>query len=441
MYNRISGTYQNIEDAVMASKTAYQSLSGMSIRDRENMITDLRLKLLNHIGELAAMEWEETGMGVLTDKAVQIERAIIATPGPDSIHCEASNDDEGLFLGETFPYGVAVSAHPINHPTASIINCNIMLLSAGNTVINLLPGRAEKVARYTVELINNYLSENCGISDLSICMSESRFEYNKAFMEHPDTDLVVVTGGDDFVKGIMSLKKRVIAAGSANPVAIVDKDFDLSLAAKIIAGDVSFDNNLLCTSEKSAVVIQDAIGEFGFYLAKEGAYLLNADEADIFLNLIFNEDQDIRKEYIGKSAEYLLKEASILNEIYGKYRLIAFETEVISPFVLQEFAAPVLPIVAADSFEEAVRLACYIEQGRHHSACVFSNNVERLSLASRTVQTSVFVKNGSTLYAAGIKGRLSCTFTIANVTGEGPVTPELLSRSRKCILVNSFGKG
>ncbi|MBQ9438557.1 MAG: aldehyde dehydrogenase EutE, partial [Lachnospiraceae bacterium] len=108
--------------------------------------------------------------------------------------------------------------------------------------------------------------------------------------------------------------------------------------------------------------------------------------------------------------------------------------------VMQEYAAPVLPIVAVDSFDEAVELAKFIEQEKNHTACVFSDNVNHLSSASRKLRTSVFVKNGSTLYAAGIKGQAPVTFTIANVTGEGPVTPLDLVRNRKCILVNSFAR-
>ena len=66
------------------------------------------------------------------------------------------------------------------------------------------------------------------------------------------------------------------------------------------------------------------------------------------------------------------------------------------------------------------------------------NNVEHLSEASRAMRTSVFVKNGSTLYAAGIRGSAAVSFTIANVTGEGPVVPAHLVKRRKCMLLNAF---
>ena len=432
------GIFDQVEEAIRASKEAFQRFSYFSVREREDLVTKLRVVMLRHVEELAIMEQEETGMGVAADKAVQITRAILGTPGPEKIRRETESDEEGLFLEESFAYGVSCAAHPVNHPAASIINCTIMLLSAGNSVIHLLPKRAEKVSCYTVRLLNSYISDICGIGNLSVCMDESRYEYNKIFMEHPDTSLVVVTGGDDMVRSAMSLKKRVIAAGAANPVVIVDEIYDMARAASQIMEDITFDNNLLCTSEKCAVVLSSVIQELGMALVNRGAYWLDAKQSDMLMRTVFDDDLCIRKEYVGKSAAELLAAAGIFAGNLGDFKALFFETEVISPFVLQEFAAPVLPIVRADTFEEALELAKFIEQDRNHTAGVFSNDVNHLSAASRAMRTSVFVKNGSTLYAAGIKGSASVSFTIANVTGEGPVIPSHLIKRRKCMLINAF---
>ncbi|MBQ9437314.1 MAG: aldehyde dehydrogenase family protein, partial [Lachnospiraceae bacterium] len=334
MYEMNSGIFETVEEAVRASANAFELFSKFSLRERNNLLTNLRLKLLNHIAELASMEKDETGMGVAKDKALQIERAIIGTLGPDQITREAASDEEGLFIRESFPYGISAALHPINHPVASIINCSIMLLAGGNSVIHLIPKRAEKVSRYTVRLINSYINEICGIPNLSVCMGDNRYEYNREIMEHPDTALIVVTGGEDAVRCALSLKKRVIAAGTANPVAIVDKECDLKKAAKIVAEDISFDNNLLCTSEKCAVVLEEAVAEFGYHLSQEGVFLLNAGQADALMNLVFDGDLNIRKEYVGKDAEELLKAIGVSIAMNGEYKALAFETEVVSPFVV-----------------------------------------------------------------------------------------------------------
>ncbi|MCR4892249.1 MAG: aldehyde dehydrogenase [Lachnospiraceae bacterium] len=438
MFDKSCGIFENTEEAVFASKKAQSAFSSFSVRERNDLIRELSEKLLKHVSELAAMEREESGMGIYEDKVIQITRAISGTPGASMITQEAVSDDEGLFLDESFSYGVSCAIHPINHPVASIINCNMMLLSAGNSVINLLPRRAENVSQYITKLIQSYLYDICGIANLAVAMKESRYENNKAIMEHPDVALIVVTGGNEIVKKTLTLNKRVIAAGEANPVVIVDAPCDLSYAARMIAADVAFDNNLLCTSEKAAVVLNDVFLDFQQRLMTEGVCILRSHEADNLMNLMFDCELNLRREYIGKDAADILAAIGIhVNSAYP-VKAIAFETEVISPFVIQEVAAPILPLVRADSFEEAVLLAKYIEQDRNHTASIFSNDIKHLSVASRALRTSVFVKNGSTLYGAGIMGNSPVTFIIANVTGEGVVNPRHFVKNRKCILVNSF---
>lgn len=432
------GVFIETNDAVMASKGAYERFSSFSLNERGELLRELRLELCKHAQELAAMEKEETGMGVYEDKLCQIVKAIGNTPGASYVTQEASTDEEGLLLQESFPFGVSCVIHPVNHPVASLINHTIMLLAAGNSVIHLVPKRAEKVCQCVVEKMNEVVAELCGIDHLMICMSNNRYEYNLQVMEHPDVALVVVTGGNDVVNKALCLKKRVIAAGCANPVVIVDSSADVRNAAKDVAEAVVFDNNLLCTSEKCAVVLSDVYDEWKQRLKEQNAYFLTGEEIKKLEKAVFGIDMQVCREMIGQSAGTILVKAGILPTYEETIRLIAFEAEATSPFVMNEVAAPILPIVEACNFNEAMILAKFIEQGYGHTAGIFSKNIDHLSEASRELQTSVFVKNGSTLYGAGLKGNAPVTFTIANVTGEGAVSPKHFVKNRKCILKGSF---
>lgn len=432
------GVFTETNDAVMASKGAYERFSTFSLNERGELIKELRLELCRHAQELAAMEKEETGMGVYEDKLCQILKAVGNTPGASYVTQEASTDEEGLLLQESFPFGVSCVIHPANHPVASIINHTIMLLAAGNSVIHLIPKRAEKVCQCVIEKMNETVAELCGIDHLIICMANNRYEYNLQVMEHPDVSLVVVTGGNDVVNKALCVKKRVIASGCANPVVIIDSSADIRNAAKDVAEAVAFDNNLLCTSEKCAVVLADVSEEWKQRLKEQKAYFLTEEEAEKLEKTVFGIDMQVCRGIIGQSAAAILVKAGILPSYDESIRLIAFEAEATSPFVMNEVAAPILPIVEACNFKEAMILAKFIEQGYGHTAGIFSKNIDHLSEASRELQTAVFVKNGSTLYGAGIKGNAPVTFTIANITGEGAVSPKHFVRNRKCILKGSF---
>ncbi len=62
------------------------------------------------------------------------------------------------------------------------------------------------------------------------------------------------------------------------------------------------------------------------------------------------------------------------------------------PLVTCEQLMPVLPIVRVADFDSALALALRVEEGLHHTAIMHSQNVSRLNLAARTLQTSIFVK-------------------------------------------------
>ena len=99
---------------------------------------------------------------------------------------------------------------------------------------------------------------------------------------------------------------------------------------------------------------------------------------------------------------------------------------------------PIVPIVEANDFEDALETALFIEQGFRHTAVIHSQSIENLNRAASIMQTAVFIKNGSSLVGIGINGEEKVCFTIANVTGEGVVTARDFARKRRCSLTSGF---
>ena len=61
-----------------------------------------------------------------------------------------------------------------------------------------------------------------------------------------------------------------------------------------------------------------------------------------------------------------------------------------------------------------------------------------MHVMARTINTSIFVKNGPNLNGLGYRGEGYTSFTIASPTGEGLTTAVSFTRERRCTLKEYF---
>ena len=99
---------------------------------------------------------------------------------------------------------------------------------------------------------------------------------------------------------------------------------------------------------------------------------------------------------------------------------------------------PVLPVTAVPDVDRAIELAKEVEHGFGHSAGMYSRDIDALSRMARTINTSIFTKNGPFFAGLGEGGEGPTSFTIASPTGEGLTGPVAFSRLRRCVMVDHF---
>ena len=432
-----SSIYSSVTDAVAAAKGAFGRYTELTLNERKEILEAVKAALRSLARELAAMTAAETGMGVVEDKAAKILLAIDKTPGVEDLVTEVNTGDHGMTLYELSSFGIVCAVHPCTNPCATLISNTIGMLAAGNAVIHCPHPRAVKVSQYVTGIISDTIRGVCGIDNLVVTLDESLMGFTAEVMSHPDVDLVVCTGGSSSLRQAMASGKKVIGAGPANPVTIVDETADFAQAAIDIVRGASFDNNLMCTSEKSIVTVGKITEPFIYELLKNGVYYVQSkEEVEKLLHVAITEDHVINKRLEGKSANEILRHAGILCNTPVK--LIVAETDKMHPFVMQELLMPLVPLVRVGNFEEALETALDIEQGYRHTATIHSESIEHLNRAAKKMQTSVFVKNGASLLGIGFDEEGHTSFTIATVTGEGTTTARHFARRRRCTLTSGF---
>ena len=99
---------------------------------------------------------------------------------------------------------------------------------------------------------------------------------------------------------------------------------------------------------------------------------------------------------------------------------------------------PILGIVRARDFDDAVEQAVWLEHGNRHSAHIHSKNIDNITKYAKAIDTAILVKNGPSYSALGFGGEGYCTFTIASRTGEGLTSASTFTKRRRCVMSDSL---
>ncbi|MCG8369963.1 MAG: aldehyde dehydrogenase EutE [Proteobacteria bacterium] len=436
------GVFATVDEAVDAAGAAFRELDRMSLEGRKRIIASIRESMLEHAEELARLAHEETGLGRVEDKIVKNRLVTRKTSGTEVLAPHAVTGDDGLTLTEYAPYGVIGAITPTTNPTSTVICNTIAMVSAGNSIVFNVHPNARACSMTNVRLIHRAITRAGGPANLVTAVAEPTIESAQELMGHEGVRILAVTGGSGVVRQAMKSGKRAICAGPGNPPVVVDATADLEHAARGIVAGASFDNNIVCTDEKEVIVVESVVDELLEHMGRNGAYVLNEQQLHKVANVVFTDYPGrrqrgtVEKDLIGRNASEILARAGIASQ--GEPRLVVARVTNGHPLVWTEQMMPVLPVTAVPDVERAIELAKEAEHGFGHSAGMYSRDIDALSRMARTINTSIFTKNGPFFAGLGEGGEGPCSFTIASPTGEGLTGPVAFSRLRRCVLVDHF---
>jgi acyl-CoA reductase-like NAD-dependent aldehyde dehydrogenase len=435
------GVYPDLDSAVSAARCGFRALDSLGLEQRAHIITAMREAMRANGEILARMAHEETGLGRVGDKIKKNQLVTEKTPGTEILQPSAWTGDRGLTLVERAPYGVFGVITPVTNPTATIANNAIGLLAAGNAAVFNVHPSARGVSSFQIQMLNRAIVGAGGPPNLLTAPLEPTVESAQALMHHPGVRILLVTGGGAVVRLAMTSGKRAICAGPGNPPVVVDETADLELAGREIVFGASFDNNIICTDEKEVLAVGSIADRLKAAMVAHGAFELPSYRIKALENLIFERIGGprtagvMRKEWIGQDAGKILK---ALGLAAPDARLVLVEVPVEHPLLWTEQLMPVLPLTRVRSADEGIDIAIEAEHGFGHTASMFSRNIEALSRMARSINTSIFVKNGPNLAGLGYGGEGFSSFSIASPTGEGLTNALTFTRLRRCTMVDHF---
>ncbi len=437
------GLFQDPEEAIAAAGDAFERLSRASLEQRKEMLAHIRRIVLDQAVELGEMELDETKIGRREHKIEKLRGVGKTALGVEFLTSQVFSGDHGITVIEHAPFGVIGAITPVTHSLPTIANNAINMIASGNTVVFNPHPSGKRVAAEGVRRFNEAIYRSHGIDNLMCVVTEPTLQTAEAIFKSRDVNLLLVTGGPAVARAALSQSKRAIVAGPGNPPVVVDETADLDRAARAIIEGGAFDNNLLCIAEKEVFVVQSVFDAMMAAMERAGAVRLNAGEVDRMTEkglTTVGEGADRHevpcRDFLGKDARVLA--SGIGKQVSGDVQLLFGETDEANPFVPVEQMMPFLPFVRCSCVDEAIAKAKHFEHGFRHTSIIHSNNVVNMTKMGKALDTTIFVKNGSSLAGNGAGGEGYGSYSIAGPTGEGITTPMTFTRERRCAMIDSL---
>jgi len=430
------GVFKDMNEAIEAAKKSQKIVAKMSMDQREKIISNIRTKIKENAETFAHMGVQETGMGNVGHKILKHQLVAEKTPGTEDITTTAWSGDRGLTLIEMGPFGVIGAITPCTNPSETVLCNTIGMLAGGNTVVFNPHPAAIKTSIYAVNMLNEASIEAGGPDNIAVTVEKPTMETSAVMMKHKDIPLIAATGGPGVVTAVLSSGKRGIGAGAGNPPALVDETADIRKAAEDIVNGCTFDNNLPCIAEKEIVAVDSIADELMHYMVSEqGCYLASKEEQDALTEIVLKGGK-LNRKCVGRDAKTLLGMIGV--QVPDNIRCITFEGPKEHPLIAEELMMPILGVVRAKDFDDAVEQAVWLEHGNRHSAHIHSKNVDNITKYAKAIDTAILVKNGPSYSALGFGGEGFCTFTIASRTGEGLTSASTFTKRRRCVMTDSL---
>ncbi len=391
---------QDVDDAIAAAEQAFKTWRYMPAEGRASvnyrMAAILRRRRLE-ISAWMALEldkaWDEAdgevaeAIDLLEYYGREAQRMAEPVPGLAHLPDEATE----MFYQ---PLGVGVVIPPWNFPCAILIGMTMAGVVSGNAVV-LKPASNTPVIAYKLVEIMEEAGVPAGVVNY---LPGNGSEIGDALVEHPRTRYIAFTGSKDVgvhiyeraakVQPGQRWLKRVTAEMGGKDAIIVDSEADLDAAASGIVISAFGFSGQKCSACSRAIVaadVYDEIVEKVLTITRETVTDGQAAQGDVTVGAVVDENQyskilgyiDIGK----KEARLAYGGEKGDGNGYFIQPTIFVDVPATSRIGCEEVFGPVLSIIKAQDFDDALRIANDTEYGLTGS--VYSRNRAHLERARR----------------------------------------------------------
>jgi len=342
---------QEARDLAAAARTAFSTYREFAQEQVDAVVDAMAAAGARESERLARMAVEETGFGKVPDKLTKnlfvCEQLYRYVRGLKTVGIIRESPSV-IEIAE--PVGVVAGIIPSTNPTSTVFYKCLISLKARNAIV-ISPHPAAR--RCTIEAARVMAEAAVGAgapAGIIGCMQTPSQDGSQELMSHRDIAVILATGGPSIVKAAYSSGKPAFGVGPGNVPVYVDRSADVPKAVRdAVAGKV-FDNGTVCASEQSLIVDAPVKDQVNAELVRNGAYILDPDEASRLSAILLTPGGGINPDLVGRTPHVIARKAGF--EVPESIDLLVAPLERAGPDVplSREKLSPILALFVVDGW-------------------------------------------------------------------------------------------
>ncbi len=383
-----AGTVEDVERAVAAAQAAFPAWRQTTAVERAHMLHQAAAKMREHFDELARLltleegkplpeneeelDWSLNTLDYYAELGRHLRGRVIPSPDVGQL---------SLVLKE--PYGVVGCIVPWNYPILLLMWKLAPALAAGNTVVAKPASLTPLTTLRMVELAFAHFPP--GVVNV---VTGRGGEVGDALVAHPDVPVIAFTGSTAVGQHIARLtagqmKKLHLELGGKDPFVIAD-DAPLEVAVEALAYAALINAGQVCTSTERVYVPRSMLPRFAEALAERVSRLRLGPgiEPTTDVGPMIGESYRVRVEEhvadaVAHGGRILVggRQPSDKERGFFYQPTVLVDVDHTMKIMREETFGPTIPIMAYDTFDQAIALANDTEYGL--GACLYTHDARK----------------------------------------------------------------
>ena len=371
-----------IDELATKANVALKAMEDFTQEQVDHIVHQMAMAALDQHMPLAKMAVEETGRGIVEDKAIKNMYAseyIWNNIKHDKTVGVINKDEQTGLMEIAEPVGVVCGVTPTTNPTSTTIFKSLIALKTRNPIVFAFHPSAQKCSAEAARIVRDAAIAAGAPENCIQWIEQPSIDATSALMNHPGIAIVLATGGAGMVKSAYSTGKPALGVGPGNVPAYIEKTAKVKRAVNDLIVSKSFDNGMICASEQAVIVDKEIYASVKAEFEAHNVYFVKPNELQKLEDAVMNEGKyAVNPAIVGNSAEKIAELAGI--SVPKGTKILVAELEGAGPEypLSREKLSPVLAMMKSNNAEHAFELceAMLNLGGLGHTAVIHTEDEE-----------------------------------------------------------------